>query len=1635
MQAAKPHKRGSDEYDFLNRNRNGIKGKNMEETKCILTIDRKKEELLRDKITVINGLIADDDTIADKLVVENFSEILCRRLTVDFLQSLTTEETYAYIKDRYEFVEKSAAEKLSVSVSPYSLGSSGESGSSFVLDMLIADHPFIIDSLTEYLHEKRFSLGLMYYVVLKMRFSGGNNVVSIQHGIDDAPDSYTYVCCILNNFDATQQEQLLSDVQSLMKVVACVTDDFQKISECIEEYTVKPDKNASESLIDSERRHLFAWFNAGNVILLGAGEVAVEDISPDLSWDHIKNTLGYVNHKKALNDPKLPKEIGRFGRFFLESGLRINLIETSELSVVHKKERIQILFGRKKDDSGSSKISFFQVLFTNKSLKEDALSIPLARLKVNSILDAHFGQDGIGGRTGHLKKMAVDFFSIIPKSELFRLDRHELEAVYKQFLYFGDYQQTKISTYTQPARNYARITFCLPHNRFSPSIFERINKILANHLGVESEMKYWFPIGRNTYTHHVFWFPKGHPQMSKVDITLIEQEVARLTMGWEEEFQAKLSNLGQEGTRISPAKYAGVFGVFYQAVSSPSDAITDIAFLEELLCTGRDQVDLRYSAGKEESIIYIFSNKVYHLTEIMPYMQNLSLTVYDENTYNLKIEDQQVYIYTYYVMNLSPLEESFPGFKENLCDLLLAVLEDRTEDDVLNGLSLFAGLNREEINLFILYRNYYWQIGAPYLPINKGFLDNPAVMIALRDYFYTKFKPDNGGKPLSASQLDDWKKQVFKTILEVKTVAEDVIFKTIFNLMEATIRTNFFNVDERSTMAIKVRSAEVKQMPVPKPLYEIYVHGTHVEGIHLRGAMIARGGLRHSDRHDDFRTEILGLMNTQMLKNVVIVPEGSKGGFITKRHLNDPQERREDAVMQYKRYINSLLSLTDNIVEGNVVPAEGIVRYDGDDPYFVVAADKGTATYSDTANEISISRNFWLGDAFASGGKHGYDHKGMAITARGAWEGVKFHFLEEGIDIQTTDFTVVGIGDMSGDVFGNGMLLSKHIRLVGAFNHIHVFVDPEPDAAVTWEERKRLFDLPRSTWMDYNQDLISKGGGIFERSAKTIPLTPEMKSLLGVTLEAVSGEELIKLLLLSKVDLLWNGGIGTYVKASTETAHQVGDAANDAVRVNAVQLKVKAIGEGGNLGLTQSARLEAAAKGIKLNTDAIDNSGGVDTSDHEVNLKILMSSLIEQGQIASVDERNILLEELTDDIAELVLADNRGQSQVISMDKIRSKKDIKQFQDLIRILSEKGTLNTGTEKLSSAEQLENYYKNGMGIPRPDLAILLSYTKMLFYKEIVDSDLLDDPYLEDVYYSYFPKSFKEKYDITKVEHPLKKEIIGTVLVNRAVNQAGISILPQVFSIMDTNAPSIIIAYTIIDQVFQLGTLRKQIMAELKTSDLNQAYLLKIKLEQFITEILIWMLFTYDEAQIKFSLGKNFINSIDEYKNALEDSLDPEEQQQLDSTIENFVSQGISPELAKEIAMLDFMRNGFETIALAQKAEIPLEAAVTLSKGTDTMFHFQVLHSRIMSMRLDSIWSKRHRGLLIKQLQSMKLEVSEIIISRYAGTVDFDDKLALFMKENKASFKQFQIEYHQIVNGGTVELSGITILIDRIKWLIS
>ena len=756
-----------------------------------------------------------------------------------------------------------------------------------------------------------------------------------------------------------------------------------------------------------------------------------------------------------------------------------------------------------------------------------------------------------------------------------------------------------------------------------------------------------------------------------------------------------------------------------------------------------------------------------------------------------------------------PEQESL---SERFCSTFMAIWNGEVDSDPFNGLVIKAGLSARNVGIIRAYAAYLRQAGSPFSQgyLQQVLLANVTIVQYLVQLFAIRFSPEldqdrAGMQAKLVSKIDE-------ALDAVESLDHDRIMRASIALVSATLRTNVYQHDANGNypqvMAFKLDPSKVPDLPLPLPKFEIWVFSPRVEGVHLRFASVARGGLRWSDRQEDFRTEILGLVKAQMVKNTVIVPSGAKGGFVLKR---GPQPSDRDAwlaegIACYQMFIGALLDVTDNLVNAQVVPPQRVVRHDVDDPYLVVAADKGTATFSDIANKISIDRGFWLGDAFASGGSVGYDHKAMGITAKGAWESVKRHFLELGINTQTQDFTTVGVGDMSGDVFGNGMLLSEHIRLIAAFDHRHIFIDPSPDAAKSFIERQRLFNLPRSSWEDYNVKLISKGGGIYPRSVKSIDLTPEAKLALGIDPEVTSltPNELLTKILLAPVDLLWNGGIGTYIKASTETHAQVGDKANDAIRINGSDIRARVVGEGGNLGATQLGRIEAARAGVKLNTDAIDNSAGVDTSDHEVNIKILLDQAVTAGKLG-VDDRNKQLAVMTDEVGKLVLRDNYEQNLILEQARYQDAEILRVHKRLIGNLEAEGLLNRTIEYLPTDAQLDSLHTQGMGLTSPELSVLMAYVKIDLSKDLATDEIVNEKWCREVLQNYFPSDLRVKYADLMDTHPLRKEIISTVLTNEVVNRGGITFTWRAAEESGAGTSEILRAFVVSREVFGLTKL--------------------------------------------------------------------------------------------------------------------------------------------------------------------------------------------------------------------------------------
>ncbi|HEU4423890.1 MAG TPA: NAD-glutamate dehydrogenase, partial [Pilimelia sp.] len=812
------------------------------------------------------------------------------------------------------------------------------------------------------------------------------------------------------------------------------------------------------------------------------------------------------------------------------------------------------------------------------------------------------------------------------------------------------------------------------------------------------------------------------------------------------------------------------------------------------------------------------------LSAVLPVLHSLGVRVIDEHPYEVSRDDGTVYLYDF-GLQLPEGHRDLAEVRPHVENAFSATWRGEAEVDGFNELVLRAGLTWRQVVVLRAYAKYLRQAGTVFSQeyMESTFIAYPTIASLLVELFETRFDPRRG---LSDADRGVLAKKLVTAIGHeldaVSSLDQDRILQSYLTLIQATLRTSFFQRSSardggrpKPYVAFKLDPQAIPDLPAPRPKYEIFVYSPRFEGVHLRFGAVARGGLRWSDRREDFRTEVLGLVKAQMVKNSVIVPVGAKGGFVLKQApaSGDRDAMQAEGVACYRQFISALLDVTDNIVGGQIVPPANVVRHDGDDPYLVVAADKGTATFSDIANEISTSYRFWLGDAFASGGSAGYDHKKMGITARGAWESVKRHFRDMGVDTQSQDFTVVGIGDMSGDVFGNGMLLSEHIRLVAAFDHRHIFLDPNPDAATSYAERRRLFDLPRSSWADYNPELISEGGGVIPRTAKSVPLTPQVREALGIdeTVTAMSPAELMKAILTAPVDLLWNGGIGTYVKSAGETHLDVGDKSNDAIRVNGKQLRAKVVGEGGNLGLTQRGRIEYALAGGRIFTDFIDNSAGVDCSDHEVNIKILLGGAVADDEL-TVADRDDLLAEMTDEVAALVLRDNYEQATALGNAGAQSLSLLPVHRRMINDLERAGHLDRELEALPTDEELQVRAEAGAcGLTVPEFAVLLAYVKIVLETEILGSSIPDEDWTFDVLAGYFPTPLRERYVDRMAGHRLRREIVTTVLVNEVVNRGGTSFVFRAVEETGSSPADVIRAYVVVRELFGLRDIWRAIEA--------------------------------------------------------------------------------------------------------------------------------------------------------------------------------------------------------------------------------
>jgi glutamate dehydrogenase len=1281
------------------------------------------------------------------------------------------------------------------------------------LEVVTDDMPFLVDSTRMEVNTRGYSIHLMLHPIMKVLRNDEGKLVEVLTADADDEDAISESVIHVEVDRQTEPEaldELRACTERVLAQVRAAVEDWpgmlERVGEIVSEFDEVPPPVDGDDL--DEARAFLDWISDNNFTFLGYREYDLttengEDalISVEGSGLGILRETGRGPHSRSF--AKLPPEVRRLAR---KPNL-LNLTKANSRSTVHRPSYMDYVGVKKFDESGNvTGERRFLGLYTFSAYSMSVFEMPIVRRKVRYVLKRSGFPKG-----SHNEKDLVEILETHPRDELFQISKEELFDITMGILHLQERQRVRLFVRRD---TYGRFFSCLvyvPRDRYDTEVRRRMQEILQDSLGgTGSAFDVRLSESVLARLHFIVYVDPG--KVPDYDADDIEERLAETTRSWADNlYDALIEGVGEELGNELFRKYRDAFPAGYRAGFLARNAVADIRRIEDLSSEDDLGMSLYHPIEEPEEFLgfkLFRAGEQISLSTVLPLLEDMGVEVVDERPHKIEpVGSQPVWIYDFGLVDESHGEFQTGEVRGIFQDAFARAYRGLVENDGFNRLVLRARLTWRQVTILRAYCKYLRQAGTTF---SQAYMEdtltaNTHISRLLVDLFETRFDPKKAnGAERETERLRD---EIEEALDEVVSLDEDRIIRNFLAVIAATVRTNYYQTDDdgkpKIHLSFKLDPREVPLLPLPRPRFEIFVYSPRAEGVHLRGGEVARGGIRWSDRREDFRTEVLGLMKAQMVKNAVIVPVGAKGGFVVKRPpVGGGREALQNEVVAcYRTLICGMLDLTDNLADGEVVPPPDVVRYDEDDPYLVVAADKGTATFSDIANGISAEYGFWLGDAFASGGSVGYDHKAMGITAKGAWESVKRHFRELGRNIQEDDFTVVGIGDMSGDVFGNGMLLSRHTRLVAAFNHLHVFVDPDPDPEASFAERERLFRLPRSTWADYDSALISEGGGIFSRTAKSVPLSAQIKELVGTEADSMTPNDLIHELLKAKVDLLWNGGIGTYVKSSAESNAEVGDRTNDSLRVDGRDLQCRVVGEGGNLGFTQAGRIEYALNGGRIYMDAIDNSAGVDCSDHEVNIKVLLDTVVKSGDMTE-KQRNELLAGMTDEVGELVLRDNYDQTLAISNALALAHSMVDVHARYIRHLEHTGALNRDLEFLPSDEALAERRSEGGGLTAPEFAILVSYAKITLYSRLLESDLPEDPHFAAELSRYFPTPLRERFGDRMDEHRLRREIVATRVANELVNRAGPSFVFRLGEETGANPAEISRAFTAAVEVFDL-----------------------------------------------------------------------------------------------------------------------------------------------------------------------------------------------------------------------------------------
>ncbi|KZX67612.1 NAD-glutamate dehydrogenase [Vibrio sp. HI00D65] len=1588
-------------------------------------------------------LIQDKLDLAHRPLVTQLAQHLFSNVSHDDLTQRNESDLYGAVVSLWHHINEKKADEISVRVFNPTVSRQGWQSTHTIVEIVVPDSPFLVDSVKMALTRLDLSSHLMLHNPTQISRSDSGSVVGVSSGEGVFQSLFHIEVDRLSS--KAEMTALKTELLDIFTDTSLVVNDWLTMVEKLKEVTDQVEQQKESIPVDGQRFDetlaFLRWLGEHNFTFMGYKEYDLVSVNGDTELQPTKEQgLGLFANSDRVRNVKL-SEFSDSARLEAKKPYVLIVTKGNTASRIHRPAYNDYIGIKKFDKSGKVIGEHrFTGLYTSAVYNQAVETIPLVREKVERILDASGYREG-----SYSYKALHNILENYPRDELLQAREEELLEVGTGVVQMQDRDLLRLFVRKDPFGRFFSCMVYVTKDRYNTELRRQTQRILKQYFGCEEEVEFttYFSESPLARTHYIVRVDNNNMD---VDVKTIEQNLMEVSSTWDDRLsESIIANFGESKGLPLSKEYMRAFPRSYKEDMMPGSAVADIERLEAL--SEDNKLGMLFYRPQEEAAdskavrlkLFYHSAEPIHLSDVMPMLENFGLRVIGESPYEVRKTNGT----TYWILDFSMLHKSDQTIdlreaRDLFQQAFAAIWAGELDSDGFNRLVLGAGLAGREISILRAYARYMRQVGFPFSQqyIEDTLSHYPDLAKGLVSLFGKRFDPKLRG---SAKGQQDLIKKITEQLDHVESLDDDRIIRRYMEMITATLRTNYYQVDENKQakpwLALKMRPSEIPDIPAPVPAFEIFVYAPDIEGVHLRGGKVARGGLRWSDRQEDFRTEILGLVKAQQVKNTVIVPVGAKGGFVCKRQhtMSGRDEIFAEGQRCYKRFIRALLDVSDNIIEGEVIPPKNVVRHDEDDPYLVVAADKGTATFSDLANSVSEEYNFWLGDAFASGGSNGYDHKAMGITAKGGWESVKRHFREMGINCQTTDFTAIGVGDMAGDVFGNGMLLSKHIRLQAAFNHMHIFIDPNPDSASSWVERDRLFNLPRSSWEDYNKELISQGGGIFSRRAKSISLTPEIQKMLGTKKASMAPNDLIKAILSMEVDLLWNGGIGTYVKSSNETHTDVGDRANDVLRINGGDLKAKVVGEGGNLGMTQLGRIEYALTGGRVNTDFVDNVGGVDCSDNEVNIKIFLNGLVSNGDL-TVKQRNQVLESMEDEVGEIVLDDAYCQAESISVTEHQGVSLVKEQIRFIHTMEKAGYLDRGLEYIPDDETLLEREKQGQGLTRPELSVLIAYGKMVLKEDLVSDDIANDEFHAQQLMQYFPTELRRNYSQHMDNHPLRAEIIATALANQMVNEMGCNFITRLQEETGANIVDIANAYAASREIYGLGQVLKSIRELDNISSSQAQYELLYHVRRTLRRLTRWLLRNRTGKQSVKALVELYQGDVVAITEKLDENLVAAEVEEHQAMAQVWIEQGVTTELANSVARLSSLYSALDISTVARETGKTVQQASKLYFNLGDRLSLHWFLKQINGQAVDNNWQALARAAFREDLDWQQRQLTGQVLNCGCGSdLDVIKALDEWMESNSVSLHRWESILNEFKVGSVHEFAKFSVALRELMLL--